>query len=117
MAVHSASLEIFDRAGIDNLRTKSIALTGYLEFILNEVQKSNPQIKFQIITPQDEQQRGAQLSLLVEQNGKKIFDFLTNNNVIADWREPNVIRIAPAPLYNSFEDVYQLGKILSEFSI
>ena len=117
MAVHSASLEIFDRAGIDNLRAKSIALTGYLEFILNEVQKSNPQIKFQIITPQDEQQRGAQLSLLVEQNGKKIFDFLTNNNVIADWREPNVIRIAPAPLYNSFEDVYQLGKILSEFSI
>lgn len=117
MAVHSASLEIFDKAGIDNLRAKSIQLTAFLEFILNEVQSTNSKIKFQVITPQDKDQRGAQLSLLVEENGKKIFDFLTLNNVIADWREPNVIRIAPAPLYNSFEDVYQLGKILNEFSI
>lgn len=117
MAVHSASLEIFNRAGINNLREKSVQLTGYLEFILNDVQSKNQQIKFQIITPSDSQQRGAQLSLLVEENGKRIFDFLTENNVIADWREPNVIRIAPAPLYNNFEDVHRLGEILTAFSI
>lgn len=117
MAVHSASLEIFHRAGIDNLRAKSILLTGFLEHVLHEVQLKNPHVKFQIITPSDEHQRGAQLSLLVQDNGKKIFDFLTEHNVIADWREPNVIRIAPAPMYNNFEDVYQLGQILSQFSI
>jgi kynureninase len=97
------------------LRAKSIQLTNYLEFILTEVQKNNPKLKFEIITPNDSNQRGAQLSLLVLENGKDIFDHLTQNNIIADWREPNVIRIAPTPMYNSFEDVFQLGQVLYQY--
>jgi kynureninase len=115
MAVHLASLELFHKAGIHNLRAKSIQLTNYLEFILTEVQKNNPKLKFEIITPNDSNQRGAQLSLLVLENGKDIFDHLTQNNIIADWREPNVIRIAPTPMYNSFEDVFQLGQVLYQY--
>ena len=115
MAVHLSSLEIFHKAGIQNLRKKSVELTSYLEFVLREVQITNPKLKFEIITPSNSNERGAQLSLLVLENGKTIFDHLTNNQIIADWREPNVIRIAPTPLYNSFEDVFQLGEVLSRF--
>ncbi len=113
MAVHLASLEIFNKAGIQNLRAKSIVLTNYLEFILNVAKSSNANLSFEIITPQNE--RGAQLSLLTDNKGKALFDHLTNSNIIADWREPNVIRIAPAPLYNSFEDVYHLGQAFINF--
>lgn len=115
MAVHLSSLEIFHKAGIQNLRNKSIELTSYLEFVLKEVQITNPKLKFEIITPNNPTERGAQLSLLVLENGKSIFDHLTHNQIIADWREPNVIRIAPTPLYNSFEDVFKLGEVLSKY--
>jgi len=115
MAVHLSSLELFHNAGIQNLRNKSIELTSYLEFVLKEVQITNPKLKFEIITPSNPAERGAQLSLLVLENGKSIFDHLTQNQIIADWREPNVIRIAPTPLYNSFEDVYKLGEVLSKY--
>lgn len=115
MAVHLSSLELFHNAGIQNLRNKSIELTSYLEFVLKEIQITNPKLKFEIITPSNPAERGAQLSLLVLENGKSIFDHLTQNQIIADWREPNVIRIAPTPLYNSFEDVYKLGEVLSKY--
>ena len=109
-AVHVASLEIFEEAGIAILRTKSLKLTGYLEYLINGLNLSNELLE--VITPSDPKARGCQLSLLVKQNGKHVFDKLTEGGVIADWREPNVIRIAPVPLYNSYEDVFDFVEIL-----
>lgn len=107
-----ASLAVFDRVGMRALRTKSETMTSFLEFVLNDI---DPLKKyFQIITPKKVEERGCQLSILTLKNGRKIFDRLTKMGVIADWREPNVIRVAPVPLYNSFVDVYQLGKIFAE---
>ncbi|MBP6311598.1 MAG: kynureninase [Flavobacteriales bacterium] len=113
MAVHRVALEQFDRAGMSGLRAKSEQLTTYLAFIIGEVAKAT-NTKLEIITPSDPKQRGAQLSVLAHGKGKSLFDDLTEGGVIADWREPNVIRMAPVPLYNSFEDVYRFGKILTE---
>lgn len=112
-AAHKASLDIFDAAGMDNLRAKSLQLTGFLEFILDEINREKN--LFRIITPRDPAGRGCQLSLLADHRGKALFDYLAENGAIADWREPNVIRFAPVPLYNSFEDVYRLGALVSGF--
>ena len=106
MAAHLASLELFDKVGMKNLRAKSLLLTGYLEFLINDVSAKNTQVQFEIITPKEPEKRGCQLSILVHGGGRKLFDRLTEKGVVADWREPNVIRIAPTPLYNSFSDVY-----------
>ncbi|MEM7105597.1 MAG: kynureninase [Bacteroidota bacterium] len=108
MAAIWASLKIFKAAGIANLRKKAIQLTGYLEFLIDEMH--NPAIK--IITPRNPEERGSQLSILVTNANKSLFDKITEAGVIADWREPNVIRVAPVPLYNSFEDVYHFARIL-----
>lgn len=108
-AAHFASLKLFAEAGMTNLIAKSKKLTGYLEFVIRDVCQSSD-YPVEIITPNDA--RGCQLSLLVPQEGKKLFDYLHKNGVIGDWREPNSIRIAPVPLYNSFEDVYRFGQIL-----
>jgi kynureninase len=112
-AAHLASLKIFDAAGMDALRAKSLQLTAYLEFIL-EAANTNGTL-FQIITPKSAAARGCQLSMLTDDSGKKLFDFLAQNGVIADWREPNVIRFAPVPLYNSYDDVWQLGDLIRQF--
>jgi len=112
MAVLKASLDIFDEAGIHELRTKSLKLTSYLEFIFNDVVNEFPGIQLQIITPSDPEQRGAQLSIKLIGTDKSFFDKLTKAGVISDFRSPDVIRLAPAPLYNSFEDVYQFGLTL-----
>ena len=115
MAVHWASLEIYDEVGMERLNEKTVLLTGYLEFILDELTaKYQDQCRFEIITPREKTRRGAQLSILVHGKGKALFDALSANGVVADWREPNVIRVAPVPLYNSFEDVYYLGKYMEE---
>jgi len=74
--------------------------------------KERGEVSFKIITPSDPKHRGAQLSILALENGKALFQKLTDNGVIADWREPNVIRVAPVPLYNTFEDVYRFVEIL-----
>ncbi len=111
-AAHLASLEIFDEAGIKNLRKKSELLTGYLEFLLNGVNAK--QKLFTLLTPTNPKERGCQLSLFMLRDGKKIFQKLTKAGVIADWREPNVIRIAPTPLYNSFEDVFRFAEIFGK---
>jgi len=108
-AAQLASLEIFDQAGMVALRKKSILLTGFLEFLLKSI--SGNTNFFTIITPTDSKQRGCQLSLLMVKNGKKVFDKITKAGVIADWREPDVIRVAPVPLYNSFEDVFRFTEI------
>jgi len=108
MAAVFASLKIFEAAGIENLRTKSIKLTGYMEFLINELHDE----RIKIITPQDPNQRGAQLSIQVLNADKRLFNSLMESGVIADWREPDVIRVAAVPMYNSFEDVYRFVEIL-----
>lgn len=113
MAVHRVALEQFDRAGMDRLQAKREQLTGYLEFIIQEIAKAT-NTNLEIITPRDPDQRGAQLSVLAHGKGKSLFDAMTERGVIADWREPNVIRMAPVPMYNSFEDVFRFGEILTE---
>ena len=117
MAIHLASLELFHQAGMPNLRNKSKNLTSFLSFVLEEAKQLNPVLQFDIITPKDANERGAQLSLLTNHDGKALFDFLAKANIIVDWREPNVIRIAPAPMYNSYEDVFTLGQAFQDFKI
>jgi len=112
MAIHKASLDIFAAATMPALRRKSEQLTAYLEYLINDIGVSEDNLE--IITPADLAQRGCQLSLLVHQNGRSVFDKLTQAGVILDWREPNVIRVAPTPLYNTFEDVFCFAEILRE---
>jgi kynureninase len=110
MAVHLASLELFEQAGMDRIGAKRDLMTAYLEFVIAEISKRNAEkCTFEVITPADKNRRGAQLSIMAKGQGRKLFDALSDLGVIADWREPNVIRIAPAPLYNSFEDCYLFG--------
>ena len=108
MAAHRASLDIFDEVGMDKLAEKSLALTAYAEMLLLSLKN----LKFEIITPSNPLERGCQLSLLFKSKGREVFEKLQSKGVIADWREPNVIRIAPVPMYNSFEDVYTLYEIM-----
>lgn len=107
-----ASLDIFEEVGIETLRQKSLLLTGYLEHLLI----SDPTLSdiVQVITPSDTRQRGCQLSLVIQGRGKEIFHQVVAAGVMADWREPNVMRIAPTPLYNSFEEVYLFADILKK---
>ena len=112
MAVHKASLDVFEEAGMERIIQKSKALTGYLFFILDEINKLSAERFIDIITPRNENEHGCQVSMLMLKNGKKVFEELKKQSVIADWREPNVIRIAPVPLYNSFEDIFRFGEIL-----
>ncbi|MEO6632314.1 MAG: kynureninase [Mucilaginibacter sp.] len=115
LALHKAALDIFELAGgIEPLRKKSELLTAYLEFIINGINVANGDELFKIITPKNKQERGCQLSIVCKQNAKAIFNYLTDNGVIGDWREPNVIRVSPVPLYNSFKQVFEFGRILSE---
>jgi kynureninase len=114
------SHDLFLQATIPALRAKSIQLTAYLEQLIDELNEQGSQYRF--ITPRDPNQRGAQLSFLTGPDGKKLFDYLAANGVICDWRENNltadgggVIRIAPAPMYNSFEDVFDLVELMRNF--
>lgn len=103
LAALRASLDIFSEVGIERLRAKSVALTGYAEFVLGQKRSS----KFSILTPAEASRRGAQLSLRVPQHGRSICDKLAAEGIIGDWREPDVFRVAPIPLYNSFHDVFR----------
>jgi len=112
MSILRSSLDIFDDAGMLELRKKSQKLTGYLEFVIDTLADDLPSAGLKIITPRDPQQRGAQISLLIEGRERDVFDKLTAAGVISDFREPCMIRLAPVPLYNSFEDVDErAGKI------
>lgn len=115
MAAHKASLDIFEKAGMGNLVKKSKLLSSYFEFVLLEAQKNNPHLNFSIITPSGKL-NGCQRSIVFKSKGKLVFDYLTKHGVVADWREPNVMRFAPVPLYNSFLDIYRLGQILMKYS-
>jgi kynureninase len=115
MALHKAALDIFERAGgIPELRRKSILLTGYLEYLISQINRRHKEDLFTIITPANPDERGCQLSVVCKRNGKAIFNYLAENGVIGDWREPDVIRLSPVPLYNSFKDVYEAAKLLDK---
>ena len=104
------SLDLFEEVGMDALREKSLKLTGYLEYLLDQLDSE----AFTIISPSDPEQRGCQLSIRFTSGGKTIHERLTGKNVMCDYREPGVIRVAPAPFYNSFDDVYRFVEILKE---
>ncbi|MGI8883675.1 MAG: kynureninase [Pyrinomonadaceae bacterium] len=108
LASLKASLDIFEEAGMKNLREKSIKLTNYLEFLLGQINDE----RISVITPSDEKMRGCQLSIRVKNADKNLFKAISEKGVIADWREPDVIRVAPVPLYNSFADVFRFAEIL-----
>jgi kynureninase len=110
LAALRASLEIFDKATMPALRAKSEKLTSYLEFLINDIGDE----RISILTPSDPAQRGCQLSIRVKNADKKLFEVVTRRGVFADWREPDVIRAAPVPLYNSFGDVHRFASILKE---
>jgi kynureninase len=112
MAAHKASLDVFEEAGIDQLHKKRRSLSGYLHYVLNDVNSRQKEKELEIITPSNENERGCQVSMLMLKRGTEIFNELTKQGVLADWREPNVIRVAPVPLYNSFEDVFRFGEII-----
>lgn len=112
MACLRASMAIFDKVGMSLIRSKSEKLTGYMEFLMNTI--SN---KVEIVTPTDATQRGSQLSLVMNKNGKDVFNQLGLQGVICDWREPDVIRVAPVPLYNSFIEVYRFYEILKSLAV
>ena len=101
---------MFDEVGMDALIEKRNKLTAYLEFVLEKVSEQ-VEGDFEIITPPE---RGCQLSVFLHGEGRSLFDYLMREGVIVDWREPNVIRLAPAPFYCSFEDMYRFGEILKK---
>jgi kynureninase len=115
MAVHKAALDIFESTGgLDKLRQKSILLTGYLEYLIKEINQRHDEELFKIITPANPNERGCQLSIVCKRDGKAIFNYLAKNGVMGDWREPDVIRLSPVPLYNSFKDVYEAVMLLDK---
>lgn len=113
LAPYLASVDMFDEIGMDKLIEKRDKITAYLEFILHEIDKEVAST-FEIITPENKEERASQLSVFLHGEGRSLFDYLMKNGVITDWREPNVIRLAPVPLYCSFEDMYDFGQILKK---
>jgi kynureninase len=122
MAALKASLDIFEEAGIGRLIQKSRQLTAYMEYLINsecrvqsaEEKKKNPELyKIKIITPKEIDRRGSQLSIMIKKNSKELFENLKKEGFIVDWRSPNVIRVAPVPFYNTFEEVYKFSNLLA----
>ena len=112
MSAHRASLDIFEEAGFENIVAKGKKLSAFLLFILNDINASVSEKVIEIITPGNENEHGCQVSILMLKKGKEIFEALKKHGVMVDWREPNVIRLAPVPLYNTFEDIYRFGEII-----
>jgi kynureninase len=112
LAPLDASMKLFDATSMTRLREKSEKLTGYLEFLLNEIGSD----RFSILTPSNPDYRGCQLSIRTHQNGKELFDHLTQAGIYCDWREPDVIRVAPTPFYNTFTEVYEFAEVVKKAS-
>ena len=114
MAIHKLSLDIFESAGgIDALRERSIRLTSFLEKTIHAV-AADTETDLEILTPSNPVERGCQLSIVAHGQGRDLYDKLSASGVVVDWREPDVIRMAPVPLYNSFEDIARFGQILTD---
>ena len=112
MAAMRASLELFAEAGMPALRRKSEQLTGYLEYTIDGLARDFPAAGISIITPRDPGRRGCQISMSCAGRERQLFDDMLAEGVIADFREPCIIRMAPVPLYNSFEDVHVFGEVM-----
>lgn len=106
-----ASLKLYDSVGMQAYREKSVKLTGYLEFLLDKIASKN----IEIITPRDPSHRGCQLSLLVHKNAKGFHEFLSKNGVICDFRQPDIIRVAPVPFYNSYHEIWRFAQITKQY--
>ncbi|MGL4582764.1 MAG: kynureninase [Flavobacterium sp.] len=113
LAPYLASLEMFAEVGMEALITKRDKITAYLEFVMEDVARA-VHANYEIITPEGKNERGCQLSVLLHGKGKDLFSYLLNEGIMVDWREPNVVRIAPVPLYTSYEDVFTFGEILKK---
>ena len=121
MAAYKASAQLFVQAGMAKLVKKSQMLTGFMEYLITTECKlpsafssEDDFYTIRIITPKEERERGCQLSILVKKNGKKLFNRLIKENFVVDWRSPEVIRVAPVPLYNTFEEVYKFSVALTD---
>ena len=112
MSAMQASIDIFAEVGMQALREKSEKLTGYLEYTIDLLAEEFPDASISMITPRNVHQRGSQLSMNVAGRERQLFDDMIAEGVIADFREPCIIRIAPVPLYNSFQDVFTFGKVM-----
>jgi kynureninase len=112
-ASHKAALDIFNEAGMEAIAEKGQLMSDYTFYLINEINKCGNEV-VKIITPAIRKKKGCQLSLVMKNNGKRVFDQLTNKGVFADWREPDVIRIAPVPLYNTFEEIWRFATLLKE---
>ena len=112
MSIYRKSLECFCAVGMQDLIQKRIKMSQYLELAINAFNQLSTTTQLKIITPGSADKRGAQLSIIINDNGKKIFNYLKKNGVYVDWREPNVMRLAPTPLYNSYEDIARFYNIL-----
>lgn len=113
MAPYLASVEMFDEIGMEKISAKRNQITAYLEFIVKQVAEET-QSRLEIITPENPSERGSQLSVILHGQGKDLFNYLMENGVVVDWREPAVIRLAPVPLYSTYEEMYDFGQILAE---
>jgi kynureninase len=105
MAALRASMDIFDEAGMENMRAESVSLTGYLESLL----ASHGEHGFSVLTPRDPQRRGAQLSIRVP-NVRSVCERLAAEGILCDWREPDILRVTPAPLYNTSTDIHRFAE-------
>ena len=112
LAPYLASVQLVDEVGMERLIAKRNQLTAYLEFVLHDIDQQLDGADFEVITPSNPDERACQLSVYLHGQGRSLFDYLMQNGVITDWREPNVIRLAPAPFYCSYEDMYAFGQIL-----
>ena len=113
-SAHKASLEIFEEAGWEKIQAKKDLLNDWLWFLLSDVNNNAKNKTIEFITPQNKKERGCQVSMLMLQRGREIFNALAEAGIMADWREPNVIRIAPVPLYNTYEEIWRFANILSK---
>ena len=112
MSIYRKSLECFRAVGMQDLIQKRIKMSQYLELAINSFNQLSTTTQLKIITPGSADKRGAQLSIIINDNGNRIFNYLKKNGVYVDWREPNVMRLAPTPLYNSYEDIARFYNIL-----
>jgi kynureninase len=113
-AAHKAALDTVEAAGWDHIQTKAKKLTSYLWWLLDDVQSSLSAKKIEVLTPRDENERGCQVSMLMLENGRAVFEKLTAAGIITDWREPDLIRFAPVALYNTFEEVWHFANTLRQ---
>jgi kynureninase len=114
LAPYLASVELFAEVGMDKLIKKRNQITAFLAFVLNEIDKEVEGTAFEIITPSNPEERACQLSVFLHGQGRSLFEYLMKKGVIIDWREPNVIRLAPAPFYCSYEDMFHFGQLLKQ---